>query len=104
MRTAVHKYGPEAMRATGLEDVQPLKVANLEKLRPISGGNLPRAAGRFAACVRFSSMLYAVGEQRSCPRLKGNLAELRFGGEEWVGRFSGIGGEEPKVLSDVGSR
>src|SRR5262249_13520772 len=90
MIAAVHENRAEAVSAAGFKDVEALRFAIIEELCAIGGRHLARAGRWFTANIRLVSNLNAIIEECSCPRLKWNLAELRLGCHERIGRLTRI--------------
>src|SRR6516165_7685491 len=104
MSTAIHVNRTEAVCSTGFNNVETLKLGDLEKLCAIGSRDLPCSAGRFTSGVWFLSRLNANSEKASCPGLKWNLTQLGFGCKKWIGGFTRICSEESKVRCDVWPR
>ena len=75
---AIHEDRPEAVRATGFENVEALVLPIVDQLRAVRRRDLPRASRRLAPHIGLVPDLDAIGKQRPGPRLKRNLAELRL--------------------------
>src|SRR5262249_38711346 len=78
---AIHINDAIAMRSTGLEKDELLKLREMNKLRPISGCDLPKASGRLAPRVGFELVALAIIVDGPRPRLERNLIQRGF---SWI--------------------
>src|SRR5262245_14897298 len=81
MSLAIHEDGPDAMRASDIEDVHTLGFRTTHEFIAIGRQELPRPTRRFAASVRLQLIFTAVVVHLFCPGLKRHIANIQLSGK-----------------------